>query len=76
MTTGYLETTRNVYKVAAEKPGIGLCRTTTPVWQLPGLHLPLIMQQINYLYCLLISAGKNRNTTFHTKKTGGEKLRK
>ena len=48
MTTGYLETTRNVYKEAAEKPDIGLCCTTTPVWQLPGLDMPLIMQQMNY----------------------------
>lgn len=48
MTTGYLETTRNVYNVAAEKPDIGLCCTTTPVWQLPGLDMPLIMQKMNY----------------------------
>ena len=48
MITDYLETTRNVYKEAAEKPDIGLCCTTTPVWQLPGLDMPLIMQQMNY----------------------------
>lgn len=44
----YLETTRNVYKEAAESPAIGLCCTTTPIWQLPGLDIPLRMQQMNY----------------------------
>ena len=48
MSTAYLETTRNVYKAAAEKPDVGLCCTTTPVWQLPGLDVPVIMQQMNY----------------------------
>ena len=48
MNTSYLETTRNVYREAAEKPDIGLCCTTTPVWQLPGLNVPVIMQQMNY----------------------------
>ena len=48
MSTSYLETTRNVYKEAAEKPDVGLCCTTTPIWQLPGLNIPLIMQQMNY----------------------------
>ncbi|MFN8243742.1 MAG: arsenosugar biosynthesis arsenite methyltransferase ArsM [Ferruginibacter sp.] len=48
MSTNYLETTKNVYKAAAEKPDVGLCCTTTPVWQLPGLDMPVIMQQMNY----------------------------
>ena len=48
MELSYLETTRNVYREAAEKPDVGLCCTTTPVWQLPGLDMPLIMQQMNY----------------------------
>ena len=48
MSIDYLETTKNVYKAAAEKPDVGLCCTTTPVWQLPGLDMPLIMQQMNY----------------------------
>lgn len=48
MTTGYLETTKNIYKTAAETPDVGLCCTTTPIWQLPGLHIPPIMQQMNY----------------------------
>lgn len=46
--TSYLETTRNVYKEAAENPQIGLCCTTTPVWQLPGLAIPSKMLEMNY----------------------------
>jgi SAM-dependent methyltransferase len=48
MNTSYLETTKDVYKAAAEKPDVGLCCTTTPMWQLPGLDMPVIMQQMNY----------------------------
>jgi SAM-dependent methyltransferase len=44
----YLDTTRNVYKEAAENPQIGLCCTTTPVWQLPELTMPKRMLQMNY----------------------------
>ncbi len=46
--TAYLETTRNVYKEAAMSPQIGLCCTTTPVWQLPELSVPKIMLEMNY----------------------------
>ncbi len=48
MSTGYLETTRNLYKEAAENPNVGLCCTTTPVWQLPGLDMPKRMLEMNY----------------------------
>lgn len=44
----YLETTRNVYKEAAENPQKGLCCTTTPIWQLPDLEMPQIMLDMNY----------------------------
>lgn len=44
----YLETTKDVYKQAAESPDVGLCCTTTPVWQLPGLDIPNIMLEMNY----------------------------
>ncbi len=44
----YLEITKDVYKEAAEKPNVGLCCTTTPIWQLPGLDIPVKMQQMNY----------------------------
>ncbi len=44
----YLETTKDIYRAAAEKPDVGLCCTTTPIWQLPGLDMPVIMQQMNY----------------------------
>ena len=44
----YLETTHNIYKEAALTPDVGLCCTTNPVWELPGLKIPKIMQQMNY----------------------------
>jgi len=44
----YLETTKNVYKEAAENPQKGLCCTTTPMWQLPGLEIPQKMLEMNY----------------------------
>lgn len=48
MQSTYLETTKNVYKEAAENPQVGLCCTTTPVWQLPGLSIPKKMLEMNY----------------------------
>jgi SAM-dependent methyltransferase len=48
MESTYLETTKNVYKEAAENPQIGLCCTTTPIWQLPGLAIPKRMLEMNY----------------------------
>ena len=48
MSVAYLQTTKDIYKQAAEKPDVGLCCTTTPIWQLPGLDIPVIMQQMNY----------------------------
>lgn len=48
MSLTYLETTKNVYKEAAENPQVGLCCTTTPVWQLPGLRMPSKMLEMNY----------------------------
>ncbi len=44
----YLESTYEVYKLAAESPSIGLCCTTTPQWYLPGLTIPKKMEQMNY----------------------------
>ncbi len=44
----YLEKTKEVYKDAALKPDVGLCCTTSPVWQLPGLEMPKIMLEMNY----------------------------
>ncbi len=44
----YLETTKNVYKEAALLPDVGLCCTTNPIWELPGLKIPKIMQEMNY----------------------------
>ena len=44
----YLETTKNVYKEAALTPDVGLCCTANPIWELPGLKIPRIMQEMNY----------------------------
>lgn len=46
--SNYLESTKDFYKEAALTPDVGLCCTTTPIWQLPGLSIPTIMQQMNY----------------------------
>ena len=44
----YLETTKDLYKEAALTPDVGLCCTTSPIWQLPGLSIPKKMQRMNY----------------------------
>ena len=44
----YLDTAHDVYKQAAETPDVGLCCTTTPIWQLPGLQVPSRMLEMNY----------------------------
>ncbi len=44
----YLEATNDLYRSAAELPDVGLCCTTTPVWQLPQLDIPGIMLEMNY----------------------------
>jgi len=44
----YLETTKDVYKEAALTPDVGLCCTTNPIWELPGLKIPRSMQEMNY----------------------------
>ena len=44
----YLDATNDLYKKAALTPDVGLCCTTNPTWQLPGLKIPIIMQEMNY----------------------------
>jgi ubiquinone/menaquinone biosynthesis C-methylase UbiE len=44
----YLEATTHLYKEAALSPDVGLCCTTNPVWQFPGLTIPDIMLEMNY----------------------------
>ncbi len=44
----YLDTTKDIYKKAAEAPDVGLCCTTTPIWAFPGLDIPKRMQEMNY----------------------------
>ena len=42
----YLETTKDLYRSGAE-PDVGLCGSN-PIWELPGLSIPKIMQEMNY----------------------------
>lgn len=44
----YLKTTEDVYRKAALEPDVGLCCTTSPIWQLPGLSIPKKMLAMNY----------------------------
>ena len=44
----YLDATYKLYTEVAQTPDIGLCCTTSPLWQLPGLRIPKIMQDMNY----------------------------
>jgi len=44
----YLDATNDLYKKAALTPDVGLCCTTNPVWELPELKIPKIMQEMNY----------------------------
>lgn len=46
--TGYLEEARRVYKDAAETPMMGLCCTTSPSMNLPGIRYPTAMLEMNY----------------------------
>ncbi len=46
--SNYLDATNDLYRDAALTPDVGLCCTTTPVWQLPGLDIPGIMLEMNY----------------------------
>ncbi|WP_226389455.1 arsenosugar biosynthesis arsenite methyltransferase ArsM [Penaeicola halotolerans] len=46
--SNYLDATEDVYRKAALTPDVGLCCTTTPVWQLPQLSIPKIMLEMNY----------------------------
>ncbi|MEH6680402.1 MAG: arsenosugar biosynthesis arsenite methyltransferase ArsM [Sediminicola sp.] len=44
----YLKETNELYRAAALTPDVGLCCTTNPIWQFPGLSIPKIMQEMNY----------------------------
>lgn len=44
----YLDATLDLYTKAAETPEVGLCCTTSPIWQFPGLVIPKRMQEMNY----------------------------
>jgi SAM-dependent methyltransferase len=47
-TSAYLTATEDVYRDAALTPQVGLCCTTSPVWQLPELAIPPRMLAMNY----------------------------
>src|SRR5438128_11401951 len=44
----YLQTVEEIYARAAEAPDANLCCTRSPLWNLPGLHIPRIMLDMNY----------------------------
>ncbi len=44
----YLETTADFYAAAAREPQVGLCCVQSTPLQLPGLKIPLQMQEMNY----------------------------
>ena len=44
----YHNTTKELYRDAAIEPNVGLCCTTNPVWDLPGLTIPGEMLKMNY----------------------------
>jgi ubiquinone/menaquinone biosynthesis C-methylase UbiE len=44
----YLETAAQFYSEVAQTPEIGLCCVQSTPMQLPGLHIPLKMQEMNY----------------------------
>jgi SAM-dependent methyltransferase len=44
----YLETVADVYTEAAAHPDAALCCTASPLWRFPDLHIPRIMQEMNY----------------------------
>lgn len=44
----YLDATKDLYRDAAITPDVGLCCTTSPIWQLPGLDMPKKMLEMNY----------------------------
>ena len=44
----YLKTVRDVYAEAANTPQPALCCTSSPIWKLPGLSVPKVMQEMNY----------------------------
>lgn len=46
--SAYLKTVADVYAEAANQPDSSLCCTQSPLWRLPGLHVPQAMLDMNY----------------------------
>ncbi len=57
----YLESTVDFYRQVAQTPEVGLCCVQSTPLQLPGLHIPCTMQQMNY----------GCGTTVHPTELGG-----
>lgn len=74
--SSYLEVTKDVYKEAALTPDVGLCCTTNPIWELPGLKIPKIMQEMNYGCGSTVSARdlSNEPTILYVGVGGGMEL--
>ena len=49
----YLRTTHDVYAEAAASPDAQLCCTTSPVWALPGLEVPVEMLEMKRRWLLM-----------------------
>ena len=47
-THDYRQAVEALYRDAADTPMSKLCCTTSPVWRMPGLTIPTIMQEMNY----------------------------
>ena len=72
----YLDATNKLYTDAALTPDVGLCCTTNPTWQLPGLDMPSIMQQMNYGCGSTVNPGDlvNEPTVLYVGVGGGMEL--
>ena len=72
----YLNVTHDLYKEAALSPEVGLCCTTNPVWELPGLKIPKVMQEMNYGCGSTVHAGDlvNSPRTLYVGVGGGMEL--
>src|SRR5262245_64735627 len=46
--SSYLQTVEAVYEAAAVQAQGDLCCTRSPLWPLPGLHVPRVMLAMNY----------------------------
>jgi ubiquinone/menaquinone biosynthesis C-methylase UbiE len=69
----YLEAAAQFYSEVAQTPQIGLCCVQSSSLQLPGLHIPLQMQEMNYGCGTTVHAGElvNQPTVLYVGVGGG-----